>query len=458
MHDSLIAAFVVPEGADAVLTAKGGCDLVNNKSSSVFTFLFLTGFADAMQNDIFFSTYLDVFFACGAPLDATSAAKIHEILTAKRVGLANLAANSETFAAESYVTKSLDDIQSIEPAIMGLLDGEKTAYTTGGFWTPLTNSSTNYNRKRAAYMLRTYFCDDLTPINIAAPDPTAHAGNQHASDPGCQSCHYKLDPMAGFFRYRGLQGQNFEGKPTLVFDDRASVADDKLTSYMDSWRAPAGSNREWNVGYVRSPNPHDAARNAYGSSLDDLAAIIRSAPETKQCLVKRMASYFLGDNQAYDGAWLAGLTAKFNAPAASSSTAFKDVVATLVQSNTFSEPDPSPDQCYDFAADAPASTLPCTVAFVIQNNCATCHAGSGAAGGLDLTSWNALPGGVTTFPHVDSDGNQLSKAESLGRILSRISTNDGALQMPKNKFMAPGDRVTLYQWLNQELTTAAGGH
>src|SRR5690606_12233422 len=39
-----------------------------------------------------------------------------------------------------------------------------------GLFMQLPNSSTNYNRKRAAFILKRYFCDDLTPIDIVAPE------------------------------------------------------------------------------------------------------------------------------------------------------------------------------------------------------------------------------------------------------------------------------------------------
>ncbi len=65
----------------------------------------------------------------------------------------------------------------------------------------LANSSTNYNRKRAAYVLKRFFCDDLNPVGFE--DPAEHIGGAHGSQTSCYACHYKLDPMAGFFRNHG---------------------------------------------------------------------------------------------------------------------------------------------------------------------------------------------------------------------------------------------------------------
>ena len=46
--------------------------------------------------------------------------------------------------------------------------------------TALKNSSTNYNRRRGAYLLKHFFCDDLTPVGF--DDPQQHVGAE--SRPG----------------------------------------------------------------------------------------------------------------------------------------------------------------------------------------------------------------------------------------------------------------------------------
>ncbi len=49
--------------------------------------------------------------------------------------------------------------------------------------TALKNSSTNYNRRRGAYMLKHFFCDDLTPVGFDLPQQ--HVGGAHGSDTPC---------------------------------------------------------------------------------------------------------------------------------------------------------------------------------------------------------------------------------------------------------------------------------
>ena len=43
----------------------------------------------------------------------------------------------------------------------------------------LGNSSTNFNRKRSAYVLKRFFCDDLIPIGFETPQE--HVGGAHGS-------------------------------------------------------------------------------------------------------------------------------------------------------------------------------------------------------------------------------------------------------------------------------------
>src|SRR5213075_2959878 len=84
-----------------------------------------------------------------------------------------------------------------------------------GFWPTAPATSTNFQRKRASYVLKTYFCDDLTPLSITPAEEANDAGvadggdggapppDVHASNANCQACHYRLDPIGALFRNRG---------------------------------------------------------------------------------------------------------------------------------------------------------------------------------------------------------------------------------------------------------------
>ena len=390
---------------------------------------------------------------------ATSLPEAKDTLTSAAAALPKTVAFAKANNIDNYSVASIVDLRA--GGIDELLTGP--IFSFSGFpylrWDQLKNSSTNFNRRRAAYMLRTYFCDDLTPINVVTTDD--HPQGRHASDPSCQSCHYKLDPMAGFFRERqffGVPIQESPGTPTsLIFDDFKSISGDELTAYLDNWKAPQGDAHEWNVGYIRSTQ--NSAANFYGSTLDDLYGFMRQAPEVRQCLVKRLAEYFVGKNQVFDGGYLASLAARLepatpNSPTAiPSGKAISGIIKSLLLSNTMAAPDPRPDECYDFAPGATPSTLPCQVAWIVQNNCATCHRGQGAAGGLDLTNWAVIPGVGETFVHLDDNGVQRTKQETFSRIKARLEATDPSERMPLGKdFSPPTDRAALYKWVDSVLS------
>ncbi|MEA2989788.1 MAG: hypothetical protein QOG83_2499 [Alphaproteobacteria bacterium] len=317
--------------------------------------------------------------------------------------------------------------------------------------TALKNSSTNFNRKRGAYVLKRFFCDDLTPVGFETPQE--HVAGAHGSDTPCFACHYKLDPMSGFFRNRGADFFNYSNDTVVVFDDDASSDRKK---YEANWLAQKGSPRKWSVGYIRSARWDD--QNSYGDKLTDLSRIIRNAPEAKRCLTKRMFEYFIAEDQTFDGGYLEEFTRQFEREAAvNSSTAFKNAVTRIVLSKTYREINADPQQCYDHAPNAQVDNAPpCRVAFILQKNCAQCHSGGDPSAGLDLTNWVTAPDGRTrTFPHLGRDRQQTAAQDTLTRIAERLSATDPAVRMPKMTAMSSQERQELFLWAQDELARAS---
>jgi hypothetical protein len=312
----------------------------------------------------------------------------------------------------------------------------------------LQNSSTNYNRKRAAYVLKRFFCDDLTPVGFE--DPQEHIGGAHGSTTSCYACHYKLDPMAGFFRGLGFQFNDYMRAEEILFDDFAEMSSRRFES---NWRARRGSGRKWDIGYVRSPRWESL--NSYGETLSDLSKIIRSAPEAKRCLMKRLFEYVTAENQTIDGGYLEHLTRTFEIEAAqNSSEAMKNAIVRVLQSRTYHQRNPDPAQCYDRFTDAESKRgPPCRVAHILRKNCAQCHdtAYDGDAG-LDLGAWVTAPDGRSqTFPHLDHEMQQKPPQDTLTKIMERLSSTNPKTRMPKNKVMSSQERQELYLWAQQEL-------
>jgi len=371
----------------------------------------------------------------------------------------------ETLADGKYAPKSVTEFRTIDAPALGFgKEYDDVALTADGFFTAAPLSSTNYNRKRAAYVLSRYFCDDLTPVGVAV-DPKQHAtdADRHASDPQCQSCHYKLDPMAGFFKDWGAYGVYSPPDPSLgfktagetgiakgfLFDDRTFFSPDEQAKYRNSWLDTTGE-RTWNVGYIRSAT--DTSRNSYGIELEDLFSIINEAPEVKSCMVRRMWSYFVGEGQVVDPAYLAQLAQDFTQREKESpGTAFQETIAKILLSRTFAEPALVSTECYDFASGAPrADAPPCAVSSILDRSCVTCHT-AGHVSGLDLSRWVKAPDGTFAFPDV-VNGAPVARGDTFARLRDRLTTTDPARRMPPAAYMSDLDRVALVRWIDSQQT------
>lgn len=344
------------------------------------------------------------------------------------------------FDKSNYKVFGLNDLKEVP------LPGQEQSlvFRNGIFGQVLANSSTNFNRKRGAYILSKFFCDDLTPINVEMPE--THTGGAHGSEPSCYACHYKLDPMAGFFRNHGLFFADYSKENTITFDDFATVNKDE---YQKAWLADAQSGRQWNVGYVRSEK--NDKLNSYGESLEDLFKIIRGSYEYKRCIVKRLFKFATDDTQVMDGGYIEGLSQTFDQESeVNSAKAIKDLFVKVALSKTFAQDDRNPQTCYD-ADPLSQSALPCAVRFVIEKNCTQCHDSTLSFSGLDMTTWSETTPGSFGFFHVDENGVVLDRTESITRIIDRLTTNDPKKRMPKKMHMDAAHREQLYLWLNQEL-------
>lgn len=348
------------------------------------------------------------------------------------------------FVPETNSTRDITAIRTFE--MTGLNHKPINQFT--GLRGSLVNSSTNFNRKRAAFILSRFFCDDLTPIGVE--DGGLSTDHGHGSAPSCVACHHRLDPMAGFFKDIGFSFENFSQKSQITFDD-GTVLD--KSKYQNAWRAYPTENREWNIGYIRSTK--ETWRNSYGIDLHDLFEIIRTAPEVKRCLVKRLFEYMVADNQAIDGGYLDFLTRQYTHTAQfNSSLAFKELVADIILGKSFLQTDLNPQECYDFApGHQTGKSPPCRVNFLLQKNCAGCHQPNNLSGGLDVTRWVETSNDEPRphFVHVDLAGKQYPAAVSFSRFIERLNSSDPERRMPLKQFMEPGEREVLFRWSNEML-------
>lgn len=353
--------------------------------------------------------------------------------------LSNLSAD---FSHLNYAPKNILEIRKADLKSLGHA-GDVFNFPSQ-LWRTLSNSSTNANRRRAAFVLKQFFCDDLTPIAVEAPStPT---GGAHGSATSCYACHYKLDPMAGFFRDRGLQFLDYSGHAKIYFDDLASQDRDL---YAEQWLSKSGT-RKWDIGYVRSTT--EDKLNSFGETLADLSAIARQSTEAKRCLVKRMFEYFVAEDQTIDAGYLKFLTERFEREAqVNSSGAVKNTIRRLLTSKSFHQSNMDPKACYDFdPAGKASSQLPCRVSAIVESSCVQCHSSTSASGGLDLSQLIRLPDGSQNFPHTDSAGRQQPFGQTFLEIQRRLSSPDPEERMPQ-KAMSNPDRQELYLWVSEAL-------
>jgi hypothetical protein len=211
--------------------------------------------------------------------------------------------------------------------------------------------------------------------------------------------------------------------------------------YFQNWIvADSGKLR---VGYVRSLR--DDQKNAYGSSLSDLFQIIRSAPESKKCLAKRLTEFVISEQQTHSPVYLAFLGDTFSQEAAElgSSAAVKRLWQRILLSKAFAAKDANSNQCYDFAEQGGP---PCQVQSLLNTYCVACHKPSNAAGGLDLATWQPTADGKFGFAHV-KDGVAVDRLTTLTIMTNRLTDSDITRQMPLNMEMPAADRETLFNWL-----------
>lgn len=164
-----------------------------------------------------------------------------ELLIGKsyRIDPSNPTALSELdFFQDLFEVESLYQSKSaitLEPKSANQLQGVAGVLTTKRFFDRFFNTKLNENRKRSAAIFRVFLCDKMQPVLLlseaeraklfakainaqAGPMPITSMTDsaRHGTDPQCQSCHYKLDPMGKSF-------QNATNRPN------AGVASGSLT-------------------------------------------------------------------------------------------------------------------------------------------------------------------------------------------------------------------------------------
>ncbi len=343
------------------------------------------------------------------------------------------------FEVDIYKVNKITDVKFLDTAKFG----KKLIYQNPQIAFRLLNSSTNMNRRRGAYILKHYFCDDLTPINVKVSGD--HAQGAHGSNPSCYACHYKLDPMAGFFKTYGDSFTDYSKSTTITFDDFAKT---DTTEYQKQWLKPDG--KSWNIGYIQSTQYEHL--NQYGETLGDLHKILQTSPDVKRCMVKRVFEYSTTPEQIFDPGYIDEMAQIFSQEeTASPQKAMKNLFKRVALSKTFTKNNAISSECYDAkTGTGTASRPPCQIAHILETNCVKCHKSATGKTSLDLSTWIATSDGTMGFPHIDkATGLQRPSSETFKTMLERITSSDEFERMPPGD-MNPVYRQMLFQWLSEK--------
>jgi hypothetical protein len=180
---------------------------------------------------------------------------------------------------------------------------------------------------------------------------------------------------------------------------------------------------------------------------DDLEAwwlFLKQSEEARSCLVQRLAEEFLGPNQVYDRGWLNEISKDFR-PGPNSGNAFKQVVASLVKSNTFRKEGRISGECYDVSSKSSKEPgkmgPPCEVAFILESKCAKCH--NNTDNGVDLANWKMQADGKLGFTHLDAEEKPLPRRASYDMIMERLVSDVPLEKMPQSGELSEAHKQAL---------------
>ena len=145
-----------------------------------------------------------------------------ELFTTEVVWLGDGTFDALLYSPVSWTTPELDAIYGTSADRVGqswerrvLDDSRPGVLTRSAFLTAHAYSATSSPIRRGTFVLEQMICEDLTPppgVSLELEDPTETntirdrlAG--HASDPVCNACHVKIDPVGFSFEHYGALGE-----------------------------------------------------------------------------------------------------------------------------------------------------------------------------------------------------------------------------------------------------------
>jgi hypothetical protein len=300
------------------------------------------------------------------------------------------------------------------------------ALTEDGFMRSFPNTLLNRNRKRAAYFIRNYFCDELTStaIDLSSFHTDKNVGDPHVTGT-CVSCHYKLDPLAGSLA-------DLDARPggRLYVVDGNQLEGDSLKQYLAGWRVK---------GYFPTPSTQNITE---WPDTQAMFAGMAKSPEARRCFVQKTVEYFLGNKQAVDEKWLDELAQRYSTNIDKNYTqGFSDLVFQVVSSKAYRAMDRQLDRCYDFSAES-SQEIPCHIQSLIKRNCLACH--NDDTGKVNFAK---------IIPHADGvfyASSYGERKETIKQILEAVRDRNVEDRMPLGLEMPAAERTKIISWLIEQ--------
>ena len=311
------------------------------------------------------------------------------------------------------------------------------------FWDDAQNSSTNFSRRRGAYVLDRFFCDDLKPVGAALPE--SHGDGKHASDPGCRSCHFKLDPMAGFFRRHGFSGTGTRRPPSSPATRH--VRRQHVRELHDLPGRVERAHRQPSVTTSATSGRRATTRSTATATRSRISTGSCRAPrEVERCFVQRVFEHFNGADQAVDPGFLDDVATDIHGRGADR---LPHAISRILTGQTFRTPDRNSTVCYDLAPGADtAHRPPCEVASDPPRELHVVPRRPEPAVGPRSQHVEKGSDGQFGFRYV-ANGTAVSRTDTFMRMLDRVTTSDLSRQMPQGRDMELRSREQLALWLQQ---------
>jgi len=309
---------------------------------------------------------------------------------------------------------------SVEPKInrAGLL-------STPEFLERFTSTASNRNYKRAAQIYRTFLCDPMQAVIVSDSEmdrkllAMANVGlvtgrperdqlgdfssssNRHASDPACQKCHRKLDPVAQLYEASTLELSPIANSGALVIDS------------------------------VDGPV---FRREVVG--LRDFAQVLIQQPQYVECQVRQFWKWFVGQDVNLNHDRLDQVIAAFNASGRKPGKYIQWLV---------SQPE------FDPEFEVPREHQIYTQGSYVLSRCNTCHENPSLKPKVPIPNFSKFPIG----------GSERSHKIWLSKIAASLDLANGgrAATMPPQDQAEPlgrEDLRALNQWLRVGAVTPSG--